>query len=183
MVSGQRRLIGLVRRAVAVLCFAAAALIVIRAGLPDRAAYEGVNVAGARVAPLAGNAAPPLTGFTLGGQPFTLTAYAGRPVLVNFWASWCEPCAAELPALQALAQRGHVVIGVNVGEAAAIAAAWLADRGVTFPNVADPDGRLAFSYRVRGLPATFVIDERSIIRRTVYGPVLTLSDLERLLLP
>lgn len=183
MVSGQRRLIGLVRRAVAALCFAAAALIVIRAGLPDRAAYEGINVAGVRVAPLVGSVAPPLTGFTLRGDSFDWAAYAGRPVLINFWASWCEPCAAELPALQALAERGHAVIGVNVGEAPSAAAVWLADRGVTFPSLADPDGRIAFGYRVRGLPATFVTDERGIIRHAVYGPILTLSDLERLLQP
>jgi thiol-disulfide isomerase/thioredoxin len=88
------------------------------------------------------------------------------PAVVNLWATWCGPCRKELPAFQAVADRlqGTIaVLGVNQGDDAAPAAAYLADIGVTFPQYLDADGDLTAELRITGLPATlFVAADGSI---------------------
>jgi len=82
------------------------------------------------------------------------------PAVVNLWATWCGPCRKELPAFQAVADRlqGTVaVLGVNQGDDAAPAAAYLADIGVTFPQYLDADGDLTAELRITGLPATLFV--------------------------
>jgi thiol-disulfide isomerase/thioredoxin len=82
------------------------------------------------------------------------------PAVVNLWATWCAPCRKELPAFQAVADQlqGRVaVLGVNQGDDAAPAAAYLADIGVTFPQYLDADGDLTAELRITGLPATLFV--------------------------
>jgi thiol-disulfide isomerase/thioredoxin len=82
------------------------------------------------------------------------------PAVVNLWATWCGPCRKELPAFQAVADRlqGTIaVLGVNQGDDAAPAAAYLADIGVTFPQYLDADGDLTAELRITGLPATLFV--------------------------
>ena len=97
------------------------------------------------------------------GSPGTVNlaaAMAGRPVLLNLWASWCQPCREELPVLDAYAASDPAVpvIGVNVRDRPADGLSLLAALGVDFPSVADPDGRLQGALRAPPvLPMSFVL--------------------------
>ncbi|MDD5250064.1 MAG: TlpA disulfide reductase family protein [Rhodocyclaceae bacterium] len=94
----------------------------------------------------------------------------GSPVIVNFWASWCEPCRAEMPSLQRLAERwrgrGLSVLTVAVGDRPEQAERFLWESGVVLPLLHDPDQALAHSLSVRALPTTLVLDgNRRIVAR------------------
>lgn len=116
---------------------------------------------------------------TLAGQPISSTDYRGKTLVLNFWASWCPPCRAEMPDLQALhdervATDDLVVLGVNfLAEDTLEAAAGFVDEfALTLPVVTDlQDGSVAQRYGVRGLPATFFINRDGILKKMNRGPV------------
>jgi thiol-disulfide isomerase/thioredoxin len=108
------------------------------------------------------------------GETVALSALRGRPVVLNFWATWCPPCRAELPELQAASQRyaGQLeIIGVNQAEPAAGVGGFAQDMGLTFPIPLDARGEVSRQYAVRSLPTTFFIDRAGIIRRIQSGPL------------
>jgi cytochrome c biogenesis protein CcmG/thiol:disulfide interchange protein DsbE len=120
--------------------------------------------------------APPLTGTTLTGAPFDLAALRGKVVLVNVWASWCDPCRTELPALAAAQRRwsadGFVVAGIDFRDNAESADGLLADLGVHgLQSVADPQGAAAVAWGVRGVPETFLVDRSGRVRLWAQGAV------------
>jgi cytochrome c biogenesis protein CcmG/thiol:disulfide interchange protein DsbE len=104
----------------------------------------------------------------------TLTALRGHPVLITFWASWCEPCEHEAPALERFSQGldGHAaLVGVNWSDPSLSGArAFVKRYGWTFPNLRDPQGTVGLAYGVTGLPTTFVIDSTGKVRATLRGP-------------
>ena len=97
------------------------------------------------------------------GAAVSLEAFAGKLVLLNFWATWCTPCTVEMPTLEALWReyggRGLVVVGVSVDRGAprAVLEPYIRHHGLTFPILLDPDSRAAGAWRVTGIPATFVV--------------------------
>ena len=96
----------------------------------------------------------------LGGRPVSLQQMRGQAVLINFWASWCAPCRAEMPVLQKAASQyaGRlVVLGVNYEESQATAQAFAREVGISFPVLLDSNGDAADLYRVRGYPTSFFI--------------------------
>ena len=102
----------------------------------------------------------------------TLSAYRGKVVIVNFWATWCPPCRFELPAMekayQKLRKEGVVMLGINVGEDADVIFSFTTDYPVTFPLLMDSDSKVTQAYPVVGLPTTFVIDPQGrIIYRAI----------------
>jgi thiol-disulfide isomerase/thioredoxin len=107
------------------------------------------------------------------GKTWQLQDFAGRAVLLNFWASWCEPCRAEMPALQALAaQHGEsrlLVLAINFKEPASRALRFAETTGLTLPVLLDADGRLAASHQVRVFPTTLLLDARGEPRQRVKG--------------
>lgn len=134
--------------------------------------------------PRQGFPAPDFTLPTLAGGETTLSAYRGQVVILNFWASWCGPCRAEMPALEQVyaAQRAHglEVLAVNstVQDSLAAAHDFAQALGLTFPVPLDHTGTA--TYLVRGLPSTFVIDRRGVIRAVVFGGPISVATLETL---
>ena len=138
----------------------------------------GAWLAPARAAtlePWTGGATPPLALKTLAGAPFVLADQRGRTVLVNFWATWCAPCVAEMPALQRLADRlasrGVVVVAVNYQENAARIAPFVERLGLTLPVVRDHDGAARAAWGVNVFPSTFVVGPDQRIAWVARGEV------------
>lgn len=106
-----------------------------------------------------------------GGPPLTQAGLAtGRPQLVNFFASWCLPCIAEAPQLSRLRSEGVPIVGVAVRDRPEAVAAFLAQNGNPFHAVAlDPQSRAQLAMGSSGVPETFIVDGRGIIRRQFIG--------------
>ncbi|MDX1991842.1 MAG: TlpA disulfide reductase family protein [bacterium] len=171
----------------AYLCFGAAAWLLIKAELPHRAAYTGQISEGQRpTAPEINAFAPNFERQALDGDLFNLRDLRGSPVVLNFWATWCEPCRVEMPELEALStiyQENNLrVVGVNVGETASLVQPWVDSLGLTFEIVLDERQSVAALYYLRGMPSTIIISPEGIITHIFYGPV-TRATLERALAP
>jgi len=130
--------------------------------------------------------APVAAGFTLDsltspGQHITLSQYRGKPLIVNFWASWCEPCQQETPLLASwyTRQHGHViVVGLDENDTASSALRFAKAKGVSYPIGVDPALAAANAYGVTGLPQTFFLNAQHRIVDHVLGAV-TEADLDK----
>lgn len=113
-----------------------------------------------------GRPAPPIEGPAIvDGQRVDLATFRGRPALVNFWGSWCDPCRRELPRLVEAERQGIAVVGVAVKDSRRRAREMLAEFGATWPSADDPDGKVARSWGVGGgFPVTFAVDARGVVR-------------------
>jgi peroxiredoxin len=123
----------------------------------------------------AGTVAPLFTLPQRGAGAVSLASFRGRVVVVNFWATWCPPCVAEMPSLErlhrALSRDGLVVLGVSADEDEAVLAQFVQKAGLTLPILRDPGGVVAAgSYRTTGYPETFVVDAQGVIQETYVGP-------------
>ena len=108
------------------------------------------------------------------GGPWRLADQAGRPVMVNFWASWCIPCEEEAPLLEAISRRyqGRVgFIGVDIQDTDANARGFLDRFRVTYPNGPDPSGDISIAYGMSGVPETYFVGADGQIRRKWAGPL------------
>ncbi len=120
----------------------------------------------------------PVSGFALvdtTGKTWRPADLRGRAVLLNFWASWCEPCRAEMPTLQQVADLYGpdklLVLAINFKEPAARAIQFAKTTGVTMPVLLDVDGRAARQWGVKVFPTTLTIDSRGRPRQRVQGEV------------
>ena len=95
----------------------------------------------------------------------------GQVKLVNFWASWCAPCRVEHPNLQALADEGIPIYGVNYKDRAADALGFLEELGDPYTGLITDEGRMALNWGVYGVPETYVIDGNGTVLARVAGPV------------
>ena len=120
-----------------------------------------------------GGPTPPLALKDVDGRPHDLTDYRGKVAVVNFWATWCAPCRDELPSLERLrdAMRGRPVevLAVNVGEGEARVKRFLGEVPLRLPVLLDRDGEVQRAWKVRGLPATFLLDQGGLIRYWYLG--------------
>jgi peroxiredoxin len=125
--------------------------------------------------PREGFSAPDFTLELLGGGEVTLSSLRGQVVVINLWASWCPPCRAEMPAIQAVYERnrsrGLEVLAVNTTfqDREAAAEAFVQEFGLTFPIPLDLTGEVSRQYQLRALPSTFFIDREGVIRKVVIG--------------
>ena len=121
---------------------------------------------------MAGQAAPDFTLDDLGGTPVQLSSLRGRVVLVNFWATWCGPCRAELPDLAAVYSKhqaeGLTILGVD-DEQVETVSGFVASNFIPYPILLDLNGRVTRMYRVSAIPTTFVIDRRGMVRAVLSG--------------
>ncbi len=120
--------------------------------------------------------APDFSVRTIGGGAFTLSdhlAADGRPVILNLWASWCFPCRAEMPAIDAFAAAHPEieVVGVSVQDDPVAAEDFVAEIGVTYTIGHDEKNEVNDTYRPLGLPATFLISADGVIVKRLFGGV------------
>lgn len=124
-----------------------------------------------------GAAAPQIALPVVGGGSSDLKAERGNVVVVNFWATWCEPCKAEMPGLQQLAQdlRGQPfrLYSVDLQEDADQIQAFEREYGLNLYAVMDHDGEATRAYGVRALPSTFVVDKNGVVSLQRLGPLAT----------
>jgi cytochrome c biogenesis protein CcmG/thiol:disulfide interchange protein DsbE len=129
-----------------------------------------------------GEEAPDFTLTDLDGNPVALAALRGRPVIVNFWASWCVPCVAEFPLLQGAAERhnddGLVIVGIVYRDDAAAAGEFMERMGASWPAAMDPGETVARRYGVYGPPESFFIGRDGVVAGRQIGE-LSARDLER----
>ncbi len=104
----------------------------------------------------------------LNGKSVHLSDYSGKTVLINAWATWCPPCRAEMPALEAYYQQQQssdfVVLAVNAGEPQQVAADFIATNNYSFPVVLDPDAHTLVEMGVTGFPTSILVDGEGIVR-------------------
>lgn len=113
----------------------------------------------------------------LNGKTVNLSDYQGQVVMVNFWASWCPPCTAELPTIQAFYEShqadGFVVLAVNAHENPNDVRTFINNRGFSFPVLLDSDASVMDSYGIRALPMSFIIDKSGNVQYIHRGEIDT----------
>lgn len=141
---------------------------------PNTAEHTGSSSDEMITSPVPGHVAPDFTLQDMAGKQVKLSALRGKPVLVNFWASWCPPCRQEMPDLAKKADeyKGRVQFyGVNltVQDKVEDAKAFAQSAGVAFPILLDKNGDVAKEYHVQAIPSTFLIDAKGQIKEVIPG--------------
>lgn len=147
---------------------AVAALLVLISGLKRQ---EKVEIKKA----IEGLDAPDISLSDPAGKGLRLSELKGSVVFINFWASWCQPCRDEMPSLQELYNnfkdhQGFRMITILYRDDPEKAISYLKENNLTIPFWIDRDGRAANSYGVTGVPETFIIDKKGVLRKKVIGP-------------
>jgi len=120
-----------------------------------------------------GRPAYPLPTKVLQGPQVTLADLKGKPALINFWASWCDPCREEAPEVARLSRSLHgqgAVVGIDYTDREDSARSFLRQYGWTFPVLSDPDGVYGARYGFSALPTTIVLDSEGKVAATLRGP-------------
>jgi len=117
--------------------------------------------------------APEITLKDLAGKPVSISDFRGKPLIVNFWATWCVPCREEMPTLEKLynerKQRGFEIILINAKESKQVVEKFLKKNGYTFRVLLDETGEAYRQFQVFGLPTTLFIDKESVIQYSYIG--------------
>jgi peroxiredoxin len=126
----------------------------------------------------------PLSDFSLSnleGETVQLSDYQGQVVLINAWATWCPPCVAEMPDLQAYYQvhrdENFTILGINAGDSLSTALEFTSQKGITFPILLDPNVDLLTSLGVNSFPTSILIDTAGVVRSIHIG-MYTAEDLD-----
>ncbi len=121
--------------------------------------------------------APDFTLTTLEGTRISLEDLRGKPVVINFWASWCPPCRIEAPLIErtwrAYKNRDLIFLGINIQDRKEDALNYIREFDITYPNGPDPTGEISIDYGVSGLPVTFFISRKGEVVRRWVGAIET----------
>mgnify|MGYP000930848730 CR=1 FL=1 len=120
-----------------------------------------------------GQVAPAFETTHADGRPARVAAWAGKPLVIRFWADWCKFCEGERQAIekvyQRLKPRGLEVIAINAGQDARTVTAFMQKIGVSYPALLDESSSIAKAYGVVGLPTTYFVDARGVVRVKLIG--------------
>ena len=134
--------------------------------------------------PQVGKLAPDFELSGLDGQAVSLSGLRGNPVLINFWATWCEPCRFEMPFIQEIYEGwtgktpSLVILAINLGESPSRVGRFMESYGLSFPVLFDTSQDVTAKYNIRGIPTTFFIDKDGIIRDIKIGAFLSKAEIE-----
>ncbi len=143
-----------------------------------RSGQEGsgtIGLKGSELAPAPeiGHLAPDFTLVDLKGNEVALSDFRGKTVFINFWATWCPPCRAEMPEIEAVHQeykdKGVVVIGVDISEPESTVRQYIQQGGFSWTIVLDGTGEVARDYQIAAIPTSFFLDSEGIIRAVKIG--------------
>ena len=153
------------------LIFLAAVLIL----LPAIGRAEPTPHVGQKTTPAAGAPAVAFDLKSVDGSSLGLESFRGKPLMMNFFASWCDPCREEMPVINELAAKarkgGYAVLGSAVEDTRAAIMQYAQEAKLVFPIALDLNSTVKREYRIFGPPATFFIDRQGIIRDIVIGPL------------
>jgi len=125
------------------------------------------------IKPWTSGATPPLELAAMDGRKVALAGLKGRVVVINYWATWCEPCIDEMPSLERLRAkmkgRPFEVLAVNYGESSGRVSRFVAKMKLTLPVLLDPYKNSVEAWKVRGLPMTFIVDAKGEVRYWSFG--------------
>ena len=134
---------------------------------------SAARAAGGELKPWSGGATPPLALRDLQGKEHKLADYRGKVVVLNFWATWCDPCREEMPSMQRLqdklAGKSFAILAIDYGEGAPRIQDFLKKVPVRFTVLLDRDTSTATAWKVKVLPTTLVLDPQQRIRYSVVG--------------
>ncbi|HYY24566.1 MAG TPA: TlpA disulfide reductase family protein [Candidatus Udaeobacter sp.] len=136
---------------------------------------QSAQPTGKNSAPVIGAAAIAFDLKSLDGKSVGLESFRGKPLMMNFFANWCDPCRDEMPLINELAAKagkdGYKVLGIAVEDTRAAVMQYAQEAQLVFPLVLDVNSHVKRSYRIFGPPATFFIDAHGVIRDIVLGPM------------
>jgi cytochrome c biogenesis protein CcmG/thiol:disulfide interchange protein DsbE len=119
------------------------------------------------------------------GESTSLSQLQGKPVLLNFWATWCGPCVHEMPFLEQINQdwpeEELALLGVNIGESPSQAAEFMQGNGLSFTVLLDSQTAVAQKYNIKYIPTTFLIDREGIIKEIKIGSFQSKAEIENML--
>ena len=136
-------------------------------------------------APETSNKAPDFELPDLDGKPVSLSDFRGKPVFLNFWATWCPPCRAEMPYIQEIYKEWSgkelVVLAINIGENPSKVGEFMESFSLSFLVLLDEDSKVSNEYNVPPIPTTFFIDKNGIIQVTKIGSFQSKAEIEKYL--
>ena len=152
-----------------------AALLLFFLSSPPVGSSQTLPAVGQKPAPVIGAPANAFDLKTLDGKPVGLETFRGKPLVINFFASWCDPCREEMPVLNQLASKSskeaYAILGIAVEDTRPALTQYVEEAKVTFPVALDLNSTVKRAYHIFGPPATFFIDGKGVIRDMVIGPV------------
>jgi peroxiredoxin len=134
--------------------------------------------------PMPGSPAPDFQLQSLDGQTITLSGLRGKPVLINFWATWCGPCRIEMPFLQGVSEdpdwleQELVILAVNLGESPGTVRQFMEANNLDFTVLIDAEHKVSEWYNAALVPTTYFIDKDGIIKDIKVGPFINKADVD-----
>jgi len=154
-------------------------LIVLTSGLIISGCSSGAEPPEARV----GSQAPDFQLNNLDGQSISLSDLRGKPVFINFWATWCPPCRSEMPYIQEIYEewsgKGLVVLAINIGESPSQVEEFMESQNLSFPVLLDTGKNVAQKYNIRGIPTSFFVDKDGVVQEKIIGAFPSKAAIEK----